>query len=154
LQSNFLTEKSFRQKAVFIYQEYATRYKRRFKWLSPNFLDIKKLKRDLLADSKALIHILQDYGKWNSNQDKKLDALIKLLTKTHPQDKVLIFTLFADSVRYLIDNLQAEMLNVNKSQIKVAQNMVIFGLENIIYLLVYDCTYVPQYCQKNSRTIT
>jgi superfamily II DNA/RNA helicase len=113
LQSNFLTEKSFRQKAVFIYQEYATRYKRRFKWLSPNFLDIKKLKRDLLADSKALMQILQDYGKWNSNQDKKLDALIKLLTKTHPQDKVLIFTQFADSVPYLIDNLQARnIINV------------------------------------------
>jgi putative transposase len=40
------------------------------------------------------------------------------------------------------------MLNVNKSQIKIAQNMVIFGLENIIYLLVYDCTYVPQYVKK------
>ena len=102
-----LTEKNFRQKAESIYTEYATRYQRRFKWLRSTLFDIKRLKRDLLADAKALINVLQHCGEWNPKEDEKLAALVKLLTKTHPNDKVLIFTQFADTVRYLTDNLQA-----------------------------------------------
>lgn len=101
-----LTEKSFRQKAEHIYQEYTTRYKRRFKWLRLTLFDIKKLKKDLFDDVKALINVLQSYGEWKPSQDEKLDALVKLLTKTHANEKVLVFTQFADSVRYITDNLQ------------------------------------------------
>ncbi|MEH2288052.1 helicase-related protein [Nostoc sp.] len=100
------TEKFFRQRAESIYQEYTTRYQRRFKWLRSTLFDVKKLKRDLLEDAKALIIVLQ-CGEWNPQKDEKLAALIKLLTKTHPNDKVLIFTQFADTVRYLEDNLQS-----------------------------------------------
>ncbi|WP_315787692.1 helicase-related protein [Fischerella sp. JS2] len=102
-----LTEKSFRQKAESIYTLYATRYKRRFKWLRSTLFDIKRLKRDLLADAKALINVLQHWGKWNCQEDKKFAALVELLTKTHPKDKILVFTQFADTVRYLTENLQA-----------------------------------------------
>ncbi|WP_017653079.1 helicase-related protein [Fortiea contorta] len=106
------TEKAFRQQAESIYQEYTTRYQRRFKWLRSSLFDIKKLKKDLLTDAKALINILQKIGKWNSQADEKLIALINLLTETHPNEKVLIFTQFADSVRYITDNLQAK--NITK----------------------------------------
>ncbi len=101
------TEKVFCQRAESIYQEYTTRYQRRFKWLRSTLFDIKKLKQDLLEDAKALINLLQQCGEWNPQKDEKLAALIKLLTKTHPKDKVLIFTQFADTVRYLTDNLQS-----------------------------------------------
>lgn len=101
-----LTEKSFRQRAESIYEEYKTRYKRRFKWVNSILFDIKRLKRDLLTDAKALIDILQDFGGWDSQQDTKLANLVNLLTKTHPDEKVLIFTQFADTVQYLVENLQ------------------------------------------------
>ncbi|QKQ72287.1 helicase-related protein [Nostoc sp. TCL240-02] len=104
------TEKVFRQRAESIYQEYRTRYHRRFKWLRSTLFDIKKLKHDLLEDAKALINVLQQCGEWNPQKDEKLAALIKLLTKTHPQDKVLIFTQFADTVRYLVENLQSSLM--------------------------------------------
>ena len=100
------TEKSFRQKAETIYQEYTTRYQRRFKWLRSSLFDVKKLKRDLLADAKALINILQEFGEWKPQTDTKLAALVNLLTKTHLNEKVLIFTQFADTVHYLTENLQ------------------------------------------------
>ncbi|MEH1847397.1 MAG: helicase-related protein [Nostoc sp.] len=103
----YKTEKLFSQRAKSIYQEYTTRYQRRFKWLRSTLFDIKKLKRDLLEDAKALINVLQQCGEWNPQKDEKLAALIKLLTITHPKDKVLIFTQFADTVRYLTDNLQS-----------------------------------------------
>lgn len=100
--------KSFRQQAASVYVEYATRYKRRFKWLQPTFFDVKALKQDLLADAHALIGILQACGVWNPQQDEKLAALLKLLQQTHPNDKVLIFTQFADTVHYLVNNLEAK----------------------------------------------
>ncbi|BAZ14537.1 helicase domain-containing protein [Calothrix sp. NIES-4071] len=107
LGERFSIEKGLRKKAEFIYQEYVTRYQKRFKWLRSTLFDVKKLKKDLLADAKALISVLQEIGEWKPNQDDKIDALVKLLAETHPNEKVLIFTQFADSVRYITDNLQA-----------------------------------------------
>ncbi len=101
-----LTEKAFRKQAELIYQEYNTRYQRRFKWLRASLFDIKKLKKDLLDDATALIYVLQDIGQWKPSQDEKLIALVNLLQKIHPNEKILIFTQFADSVRYIADNLQ------------------------------------------------
>lgn len=83
-----------------IYQEYAGQYKRRFKWL-PSGLFVKSLENDLRRDTEALLKILQLCGEWDSNKDAKLQALVNLLKKKHPNDKVLIFTQFADTVRYL-----------------------------------------------------
>ncbi|MGQ4647352.1 helicase-related protein [Lyngbya aestuarii] len=99
------TEVDYRQRAAAVYQEYANRYQRRFKWLRPKLFKAS-LKKDLLADAQALISLLDECGDWDANQDQKLAALIELLRKIHPQEKVLIFTQFADTVHYLTDQLQ------------------------------------------------
>ncbi|MGB3652596.1 MAG: helicase-related protein [Rivularia sp. (in: cyanobacteria)] len=106
-----ITEQTFRIKAESIYQKYTVKYSKRFKWLNSTLFDSKKLKRDLLADAKVLINLLQQFGEWKPKQDEKLAALINLVTQTHPTEKVLIFTQFADTVRYLTDNLQAVNIN-------------------------------------------
>ncbi len=100
-----LGEKGFKQRAQVVYGEYKTRYQRRFKWLKSDFFDSNKLKQDLLADARCLIEVLQTCTPWHSQPDQKLAALVTLLTETHPREKVLIFTQFADTVRYLTDNL-------------------------------------------------
>lgn len=100
-----LGEKSFKQRAELVYGEYKTRYQRRFKWLKSDLFDTKKLKRDLLADARSLIEVLQTCSVWHSQPDQKLAALVTLLTEIHPNEKVLIFTQFADTVRYITDNL-------------------------------------------------
>lgn len=107
-----ITDKKYRIKAESLYQEYTTKYQKRFKWLNYKLFDNKKLKRDLLADAKALIGLLQEFGEWKPQSDEKLAALIKLLTQTHPNEKILIFTQFADTVNYLVENLQA--VNIDK----------------------------------------
>jgi superfamily II DNA/RNA helicase len=106
------SEKTFRERAKVVYQEYQTRNKRRFKWLRSTLFDTQKLTRDLLSDAQTLIQVLENSGKWETQQDEKLGALVELLTKTHPHDKVLIFTQFADTVRYLTDNLQGNIASV------------------------------------------
>ena len=105
-----ITEKAFGQKAELIYQEYKTRYQGRFKWLRSRLFDVNKLKKDLLTDAKALINVLQNIGEWQPRQDEKINALVKLLTMTHRNEKVLIFTQFADSVHYITENLQVRSI--------------------------------------------
>ncbi len=98
----------YRERAAQVYNEYATLYKRRFKWLRPG-LFTAGLKRDLAADAGALLDVMQrcDCTDWDPASDAKLNALHKLLTVDHPGDKVLIFTQFADTVRYLETQLAA-----------------------------------------------
>ena len=98
-------EQDFRQRAATIYQAYATRYKRRFKWIQPKLFKAA-LKQDLLDDAKTLTAVLQECGLWNAAQDHKLLALVELLTQTHPTEKVLVFTQFADTVHYLTEELK------------------------------------------------
>jgi hypothetical protein len=49
-------------------------------------------------------------GPWQPDQDHKLAELLKLVTKKHPDQKVLIFSQFADTVAYLEEQLQARGL--------------------------------------------
>ncbi len=100
------TEAEFKSRAKEIYAEYAAQYKRRFKWLSPG-LFVKTLENDLRGDAEALLTLLQACGEWNAGKDAKLDALLTLLTRKHPNEKVIVFTQFADTVRYLAGQLEA-----------------------------------------------
>lgn len=101
---NLTSEAGFKKRAAEAYQLYATQFKSRFKWLRAG-LFIDALASDLKNDGDALMDVLNRCGDWKSDADAKLEALHKLLTKTHPTEKVLIFTQFADTVRYLTQNL-------------------------------------------------
>jgi len=100
------TEAEYKKLAAKVYDSYAKQYRRRFKWLRSN-LFAPKLKADLQSDARALLGVRQRCGNWNSNRDTKLIALLELLTKTHSDKKVLIFTQFADTVRYLTTQFKA-----------------------------------------------
>lgn len=65
------------------------------------------LRTALNADTAALRNLLGTYGGWNAERDSKLAALIELLTVTHPDDKVLIFTEYKDTANYIGSALQA-----------------------------------------------
>jgi hypothetical protein len=69
-------------------------------------LFVKSLAKDLEDDSRTLLSVLERSGDWDPERDAKLDALVKLLTKRHPDEKVLVFTQFADTVRYLETQLK------------------------------------------------
>lgn len=98
-------EDYYKQRASEIYAEYEQRYKRRFKWLRAD-LFVSDLAGDLLRDAKALIALLKKCGAWEPAKDAKLSALIQLLSKKHPSEKVLVFSQFADTVLYLEEQLK------------------------------------------------
>jgi superfamily II DNA or RNA helicase len=96
----------FTKRAAEAYESYSTQFRTRFKWLRPD-LFVKSLAKDLADDAASLLSILTRCGDWNPDLDAKLEALHKLLTKRHPNDKVIVFTQFADTVRYLEAQLRA-----------------------------------------------
>ncbi|MGD0695603.1 MAG: helicase-related protein [Terriglobia bacterium] len=102
-------EASFRKRATEVYQRYQTELYRRFKWLRPS-LFIKTLETDLKNDAQALIQVLKSCGLWDPDRDAKLDALEVLLRKKYPNQKVLVFTQFADTVGYVTRELKARGL--------------------------------------------
>jgi superfamily II DNA or RNA helicase len=99
------TEDQFRERAKEVYDLYWAKYKKRFKWLRTQ-LFTERLEEDLQADSDSLCLILKERGTWDAGDDKKLAKLFELLATTHAKDKVLIFTQFADTVKYLVDELK------------------------------------------------
>ena len=94
------TASNFEARAAQIYGEYEGRYSRRFKWLRADLFK-SFLESELQSDSNALLDILQTYGDWDPTKDAKLDALHSLLTEAFPEQKVLVFSQFADTVDYL-----------------------------------------------------
>ncbi len=101
------TEADFRARAADVYASYASRYKRRFNWMRPDFFNAKTLTATLQADCQSLLSVLAACGVWDSDLDPKLASLLKLLQADHPNEKVLVFTQFADTVRYLAAQLTA-----------------------------------------------
>jgi len=93
------------KKAKEVYELYSIKYKKRFDWLRPGLFE-PTLYDDLQADSDAICEILAANGTWDAGQDRKLNKLYELLTKDHPNEKVLVFTQFADTVNYLTDELR------------------------------------------------
>ncbi|WP_104989882.1 helicase-related protein [Deinococcus sp. NW-56] len=103
------TEASYRTRAAQVYASYETLYKRRFRWARAE-LFTKKLATALRQDARALMGVLASAGAWHPESDPKLLALVELLTSRHPQEKVLVFTQFADTVQYLVEQLRARGL--------------------------------------------
>ena len=104
--TNLKSGDEFRNQAAATYALYAGNYKRRFRWLSPHFFD-EGLAKDLKTDAAILCKLLIRFGEWQAHRDAKLDALEKILVEEHPKGKVLVFSQFADTVRYLESRLQA-----------------------------------------------
>lgn len=93
-------EPELKERAAQVYEAYATRYPTRFKWLSAGLFS-GQLAKDLRDDAQSLLGVLKYAGRWDPAKDTKLQALLELVAARHAGQKVLIFTQFADTVRYL-----------------------------------------------------
>lgn len=102
-------EAEYRRRAAEVYNLYASQYQRRFKWVRPD-LFTKRLATHLLGDARSLIGVLSLCPVWDAEQDQKFMALVQLLEKEYPTRKVLIFSQFADTARFLGTELKARKL--------------------------------------------
>ena len=92
-------------RAAEVYAEYAKHYQRRFKWLRPDRVRAGTGERPPLR-CRCSLEGSETCGQWDPAKDTKLDALAELLTKKHPNEKVIVFTQFADTVHYLEKQLK------------------------------------------------
>ncbi|MDP2833090.1 MAG: helicase-related protein [Pseudomonadota bacterium] len=99
------TEAALRAKAVEAYRAYQALGGKRFKWLGARFFR-PDLAQDLEADAQGLLDLLLTVGAWRADADTKLDALADLIQKQHGKEKLLVFTQFADTARYLETELK------------------------------------------------
>ena len=93
-------EQEARRRAAAVYRGYETEERHRFRWLRADLFQ-EALAADLLRDARSLLVLLARVGKWQPELDQKLSALEQLLVKRHGGEKVLLFSQFADTVRYL-----------------------------------------------------
>lgn len=87
-----------------IYQTMAAK-PQNFKWISPEYFQAS-LKKELLNDVKIIMQILNIGKDWDATLDKKVDSLEELAQKKHKDEKILIFTQFADTAKYLEKELK------------------------------------------------
>ncbi len=93
-------EAEYKRQAAEVYNLYRNKYKKRFRWLRSSLFR-PVLKEDLLRDAFSLTALLNKCDEWEANTDQKFAALLQLLEKEHLNEKILIFTQFADTARYL-----------------------------------------------------
>ncbi len=99
------TEDGFRQRAAEVYGSYEKKRRRQFRWIRPE-LFVPGLAIDLRADCERLLDVLSRCGDWDAARDSKLNRLEQLLVADHPNEKVLIFTQYADTAAYLEGELR------------------------------------------------
>ncbi|MEW6665283.1 MAG: helicase-related protein [Thermodesulfobacteriota bacterium] len=100
------TEADFRKQAERVFELYAGPLKKRFRWLSAERFRAQ-LKKDLYGDINTLLQVLQRCGAWDPERDAKLKRLIDLISRSHPGQKLIVFSQFADTVDYLAAQLSA-----------------------------------------------
>lgn len=100
------TEAQFRDRASRVYAGYSSALQSRFRWLPSSFFK-KSLATDLLRDSRSLLEVLQFCGDWHAENDTKLNELLAVVRQRHKDEKVLVFTQFADTAHYLAAQLEA-----------------------------------------------
>ncbi|MBM4386207.1 MAG: SWF/SNF helicase family protein, partial [Deltaproteobacteria bacterium] len=94
------------KRAAEAYQRYETHGRKRFKWLRPDLFN-ETLAKHLREDAESLREILENNVDWDPTGDAKLNALHALLVQEHPDDKILVFSQFADTVRYLNEEMES-----------------------------------------------
>ena len=98
------TEANYRVLAQRTLNAFRNDSRQRFNWL-PSKLFEPTLAEDLLADARSLVDVLHRCGTWRAEQDAKLAELTRLVQDRHGSDKVLVFTQFADTARYVKEQL-------------------------------------------------
>lgn len=98
-------EAAFRRLGNEVYATYRREgMRRRFRWIRAGLFK-KTLAHHLAEDARILLGVLAHARDWTPDGDRKLNVLLDLINERHPQEKVLLFSQYADTVDYLRQHL-------------------------------------------------
>ena len=80
-------------------------HKNNLSWINHKYFK-RTLKQQLNKDCSTLIDMLKLCGNWNADNDQKLIELRDMLQKKHTDDKVLVFTQYSDTAKYVYRHLK------------------------------------------------
>jgi len=106
---NFLQDdQKYLKRAAQVYQLFTSdKLKNQFDWIRSEFFNHSILSL-LVHDSSEIIKILRIGQNWDVREDRKLAALYNLITEKHKDEKVLIFTQYADTAYYVAGFLKSQ----------------------------------------------
>lgn len=106
----------YRMRAQELYKDMFENQHHKFQWLRPELFNLNRLSEELAEDNNNLLKIVKKVPRWNAEKDRKLSALYDLINKKHKNDKVLIFTQYSDTAKYLYLQLKEKgVTNIEKS---------------------------------------
>lgn len=73
-------------------------------WLPSGYFK-RTLKQQLNQDCVTLIQMIELCGDWQQQTDEKLNELQQLIEGEHKNDKIIVFTQYSDTARYLYNQL-------------------------------------------------
>jgi len=98
--------------------------KNRFDWIRSELFNTKELCDLLHSDNDKLLGILEKIKIWRTDNDRKLIKLKELITKTHKNEKVIIFTQFTDTAKYIYEQLKKSLGDEIELALGGADNIV------------------------------
>jgi len=88
-----------------LYEFFSSKKINQFTWISSK-LFTNNLRTNLKQDCDNVIEILTLAKNWKPANDRQLKALYQLISVTHKDEKILVFSQFADTVFYLTKELK------------------------------------------------
>ena len=79
-------------------------------WIDSKYFK-RSLKQQLKNDCETLMNMIRLCGDWSPAEDQKLNSLYDLLTSTHGNDKVVVFTQYSDTAQYISRQLKKRGLS-------------------------------------------
>jgi superfamily II DNA or RNA helicase len=103
----WLDENTYLQQAEKVYKTFQNTHSKKFDWIRSEFFD-QSLPQDLNEDCQQILSIIQENYAWQADKDKQLNTLADLCNQQYPQEKILIFTQFTDTAKYLYEELKKQ----------------------------------------------
>jgi len=75
------------------------------RWLDSKYFK-RTLKQALKNDCDRLLEIIKLCGVWKAKKDEKLNTLFQLLNEKHKDEKIIIFTQYSDTAKYIHTQLR------------------------------------------------
>ncbi|MBN1558796.1 NgoFVII family restriction endonuclease [candidate division KSB1 bacterium] len=97
-------ENMYKQRAQKLYAALA-HHRSRYDWIRTSLFEAS-IRQALLLDARALIEIIKLGKEWRPEKDRQLNALHRLCDELHKDDKILVFTQYADTAVYLAEELK------------------------------------------------